>query len=142
MHTRRWWAALIGTALVGVLTACRSRNAPVATPLEGTKWALDEIGGQPSGHGAGGKPVTLLLSAADRRASGFSGCNHFTGSYQAAGDTLTFGAVAMTMMACADGMELEQAFGAALAETRSYRISGRELDLLADTAVVARFKAR
>lgn len=116
--------------------------AAASRPLEGTEWILTEIGGHPASHGAGGKPATLLLSASDHRASGFGGCNRFSGGYRIAGDSLVFGALAMTMMACPSGMELEQQFGAALTATRRFKVNSDTLELLDSTGVAARLTAR
>lgn len=48
------------------------------------------------------RPVTLDLSVASgqRRASGFSGCNRYTGSYTLKDGLLSFGPIAGTRMAC------------------------------------------
>jgi copper homeostasis protein (lipoprotein) len=58
------------------------------------------------------------------------------------GSALTFGNLALTRMACAEGMDQETAFLAALGNVRSWRISGDRLELL-DTggATLATFQA-
>ncbi|MGO3796221.1 MAG: META domain-containing protein [Pauljensenia sp.] len=43
-----------------------------------------------------------LTFTADGNVSGTDGCNRLTGSWQADGDTVEFGAIASTMMACVD----------------------------------------
>jgi len=111
-------------------------------PLEGTEWTLTEIGGHQAALGAGGKPATLLLSVSGHRAAGFGGCNRFSGGYRIARDSLVFGPIAMTMMACPTGMELEQQFGAALAATRRFHVDGLTLQLLDSRGVAARLAAR
>jgi heat shock protein HslJ len=104
-------------------------------------WNLTELNGQAPPTGAGGRPATLLLAAADQRASGFSGCNRMTGTYQHAGDSLSFGPMAMTRMACPDGMALEQQYAAALEGVRTFRLSAAGLELMGDSGTVARFSA-
>ncbi len=111
-----------------VLTQPTPPPAPAAEgptrPLEGTEWTLTEFGGHQAPLGAGGKPATLRLSAADHRAAGFGGCNRFSGGYRIAGDSLVLGPIAMTMMACPTGMEVERQFGAVLAATRRFHVDG------------------
>jgi heat shock protein HslJ len=66
------------------------------------------------------------------------------GGYTLKGDAISFGQLAGTMMACVgEGMELEQAFLAALGQVAKWKIAGQHLEL-ADTTgrVLARFEAR
>ncbi|WP_408583529.1 META domain-containing protein [Paraburkholderia tropica] len=61
----------------------------------------------------GARPVTLDLSTAtgQRRASGFSGCNRYTGAYVLKNGLLSFGQLAGTRMACVGaGGEIESAY--------------------------------
>jgi putative lipoprotein len=110
--------------------------------LAGREWNLTELGGGPAELGNGGKPATLTFSDADNKVSGFSGCNRLAGTYQTKGDSLRMGPLALTRMACPSGMELETKFGAALDATRSYRITGKRLDLVGETGVVASLEAK
>lgn len=77
----------------------------------------------------------LQLLADENRAVGSGGCNGFTGTYTLAAEKqLQFGALAATEMYCLEGMEVEDAFFAALQACRSYRLdaSGDSLILLGD----------
>ncbi|KND55148.1 Heat shock protein [Candidatus Paraburkholderia kirkii] len=86
---------------------------PAATQLlDDTQWELaswTDAHGQaravPHGAQDGGQPITLDFSTASghRRASGFSGCNRFTGAYDLKDGKLTFGPLAGTRMACVSG---------------------------------------
>jgi heat shock protein HslJ len=76
-----------------------------------------------------GTEITIQFGT-DGKVSGSSGCNRFTGSYEATDDQLTFGPLATTRMACAqDIMDQEQGFLNALAATTTYRIVGTTLTL-------------
>src|SRR5690606_5307243 len=69
---------------------------------------------------------------ADGKASGFAGCNRFSGTFESQGTSLSFGPVATTRMACAspDGiMEQEQAFLKALETVSIVRFEGDRLEL-------------
>jgi heat shock protein HslJ len=64
------------------------------------------------------------------------------GTYELTGDSLRLGPLAMTKMACPKGTELEQSFGAALEQTRAYRISSERLELLGEHGSLARLEAQ
>jgi len=68
------------------------------------------------------------------RVSGSDGCNRFTGSYQLLGDTVTFGPLAGTQMACINAnAEIERAFREALKSATRLMVVNERLDLF-DTA--------
>jgi heat shock protein HslJ len=72
---------------------------------------------------AGGVDLTANFSP-DGQLSGFGGCNTFSGSAQVATDgTMTIGPLATTLMACAEGMDLETAYLSALQNARSFSFS-------------------
>jgi len=108
--------------------------------MTGVEWSLVELNGAPAPLGAGDRPATLTLGDS-ARASGFGGCNRIAGSYELAGDSLRFGPLISTRMACDQGMELEQAYGAALEATRRFRVTEAGLELLGADGVIARFRA-
>ena len=124
------------------LVACQPSNpdptGPAGSPV-GIEWKLAELDGKPAGNGATGQPATLVLSKDGSRASGYAGCNQFSGSFTLADNALVFGPLAMTRMACANGDALESGYTKALAATTSQRMVGGKLELLAGSTVVARF---
>lgn len=108
-------------------------------------WAPVEIDGKPLVIHAGTREAHIILRTEGGRVTGFTGCNTLAGSFQQSGDTLRFGKLAMTRMACAgEGTNvLEGAFTKALEDTASYRIIGGTLELRNAAAVVQiRFTAR
>ena len=109
-------------------------------PVEGTRWRLVEVGGAPVSPLAGEKQPHIMLDPAQKKASGFAGCNSFFGSYERDGPALKFGPVGSTRMACPDletGLEAE--VFKALEKTRSWEIREGSLLLLDDSGVLARF---
>ena len=111
-----------------------------------TNWRLETLSGEPAKPGAGGRQADLKLVTKERRVGGFSGCNRFTGAYESKGDAthgtpLSFGPLAGTMMACAEGGELEQQYLQMLAAVSAYRLEGEILSLLHGDQVVATFRA-
>jgi len=150
--------AMIGCtllAVVALVAGCATYGAgsaedpnfggvPMEQPLEGTTWRLVELGGRPArAAGDDGMP-TLHLDAAQKRASGNTGCNSFGGGYELSDASLRFGALASTRRACVDEAlnQQETAFLRALADTRTWRIAGGTLILSGETGEVARFTAR
>jgi len=81
---------------------------------------------------------TLTLTAAESRASGFAGCNQFTGGYELSGDRFTVGPLVMTRMFCEGRMEVEDAYSSALGEVTGIRVVDGALELLAGERVVVR----
>lgn len=114
-----------------------------AVALEGTHWHLIQLSGRPVTEAEQQSPAHLVLQTDDHRAVGSGGCNRFFGSYSLQGDSLTFGQLASTMMACLKGMEVEQQLHDALTQTISWRITAGHLELLNETGVViAAFEPR
>lgn len=64
--------------------------------LTGGTWRVEDI----SARGVVDNSQTSLQFSADGQVSGRGGCNQYTGSYTRAGNTLTFGPLAVTQMAC------------------------------------------
>jgi putative lipoprotein len=125
---------------VGAVAMSQEMSA-TASP-ENIEWTLARLGGQPVTAGDKQRPPHLTMSSADKRVSGSGGCNRFTGSYTLAGDQLKFGHLAGTMMACVQGMELEQAFHEALGSTAAWRVTEQRLELLdASGTSLAQFTA-
>lgn len=102
--------------------------------LKGTEWQLVSIG--PSGAEANlvpGTTVTLKFGE-DNRASGSSGCNSYSGSYSAVGDTISIQRLISTKRACLDqrANQQEQRFLAGLESATRFRLSSNRLTLLSE----------
>lgn len=111
--------------------------------LEGTHWALSHLNGKPLdlAEGAGKKPY-LMLDAESGRAGGTGGCNQLSGGYELDGNKISFGMMASTMMACAEGTDVDRELAQALENTESYAIRGSALRLMdPGGTVVAVFEA-
>jgi heat shock protein HslJ len=110
--------------------------------LEDTTWALLELKGKTITVTVNDKAPYLELNSKKASAYGFGGCNRFFGSYETSGQSLTFGAMGATRMACPEGMDQEQTLMTVLGSTTRYEIHGSKLMLFADKELVARFEAR
>ena len=114
--------------------------------LEGRRWLLEALAGEPVAPGAGDKPVDLQFDAEALQAGGFSGCNRYTGGYSrdgvaVHGNALAFKAMAGTLMACEQGSELERQYLQVLGAVTAFTLVGDSLSLLAGPEVVATFRA-
>ena len=137
--------AVVGSVLgmAMLLVSCMKPAVPPpadAAGIEGIQWYLTEVGGAPVSPMADGKQPQILLDPAQKQATGFAGCNHFFGSYELDGPSLTFGAIGSTRMACPDlETGLETSVFEALENTSQWKKSDGELLLLDGDAVLARF---
>lgn len=117
--SRRWpLCALLALATTTtLLSACA--QAPALPELGDTRWQGD------------GTPPTQLRLDASGQASGFGGCNRFSGRWRIDSGQLRLGPLAATRMMClTPGGEQEGRFLANLEATRSARIEGGRLLLL------------
>ncbi len=113
--TTRYIDPFAGSSVQVLVEGVPARAAPAGPGLEDVRWVLATLDGAPAGTGAGGKAPDITFDADEGRAAGFSGCNRFSGSYSREGASehgaaLAFGNMMSTMMACREGMELEQRF--------------------------------
>jgi len=112
-----------------------------ASPLEGTTWQLTSPGA-PAGDAKDARGAPPTVRFADGRASGFSGCNRFTGGYTRDGDTITVGRLAGTMMACPEPrMTAEKTFLDGLSGAHRVAIAGDRLTLTPATGQPLVFQA-
>gem|GEM_PF-1254492 len=116
-------------------TAVPTTTVTSTTGLQGD-WTATQLGEESLAGVKMTKPVTLKF--AENRVSGNAGCNGLGGSYKTDGNTLTFGPIISTLMACPEPgvMERERTLGQALQETQSYAISGTTLSLLNSAGAV------
>jgi heat shock protein HslJ len=102
--------------------------------LTGTDWRLVSFG--PAGSEASlvaGTIVTLKFGE-DGRASGSTGCNSYSGTYQVRGDSILFGRMISTKRACLDqnANQQEQRFLSALESANRFRLASNRLTILSD----------
>ncbi|WP_333821534.1 META domain-containing protein [Pinisolibacter sp.] len=126
--------ATTAAALLFALTTAAGAASPVG------RWIATEIGGQPVARGV---ETTLDLDL-DGNVSGHGGCNRYGGTASAEGDTIRFGMMQSTRMACpAPEMHQESRFHQALFRARGWRLEADRLDLLDEAGgTVARFLRR
>jgi heat shock protein HslJ len=95
----------------------------LASELAGKEWVLIAYGDalSPIVVEPGTRPTGVF--GLDGAFSGNGSCNNFNGSFQTDDQSISFGPVASTMMACETGMDQETAYLTALANAISYEVS-------------------
>ncbi|HJU68749.1 MAG TPA: META domain-containing protein [Gemmatimonadaceae bacterium] len=144
---------IAGLALLGLI-ACAKSSSPgdetaaaagsvsASSALQGPRWRLVELEGQPSLSGGGAREPHLIFSRDSvDRVGGATGCNTMGGRYTAEGDRIRFSDLFSTKMACVEEerMRQETRFVGALGRVDRYAISGDTLTLSEGGTVVAKF---
>lgn len=123
----------IGFASCSSTHNTNATNPPASTPtisLVGTEWLLRDLAGAP----ALDQPQATLSFLDGGRAAGNGSCNRFTGSFEISGNTLKFGPMASTRMACMDNgvSDQEDRYLKALAAATRYAMDGGALLIFCD----------
>jgi copper homeostasis protein (lipoprotein) len=143
-------SAIVVCVGLAIITArCSKRpNAGVAqsdmsaSVVAASEWVLVALGANQVP--TEGRPITLRFDSVTMRASGFAPCNQFSATYTIARDSLSFGPVISTKMACMDNdrNQLEQKYLATLRSVTTYQVSDSTLTLGSAATALARFRSR
>jgi putative lipoprotein len=98
-------------------------------PLENTTWKVTRLGERDVVSNENQRAPYIVLESSDHRVTGSGGCNRITGTYNVEKQTIRFGPIASTMMACPKGMDTEKDFMQALDAARKWKVQGDELEL-------------
>src|SRR4051794_1044170 len=94
-------AVLLTVLVTATMVGFSSAGAASSVPLENTTWRLSQLNLAGSLTPVSGDVVsTLRLDAG--QATGSAACNAFFGRYETSGDSLTFGPIGSTQLACPD----------------------------------------
>lgn len=122
--------------LILLAIGCR----PSSPTITGKEWVVTAVGDQVAPVGAGGRYLTMRFDAEGSRVSGFSGCNQYGASYTLTGDSISFGPVISTKMACEGYDSLEQAFLGAIPAIAQWQLADSTLVLYGGTGVAVRLR--
>ncbi len=104
--------------------ATQAEIEPAAVSLWGTAWRLESLAGADVLDSA----RATLEFPSEGRASGNGSCNRFNGVVTVEGNTIQFGGLAATRMACAEAaMRQEDAYFAALRDAERFEVDGEAL---------------
>lgn len=117
-------AYALGSVLFGalILAACGGNSAS----LTESEWIVADLNGQPT------LPLGPITASFTRQAqvSGVSGCNTYQGTFETQGDTIRFGPMATTLMACpGEIMDQESVYFSALDDAERFEVDGQTLTL-------------
>jgi heat shock protein HslJ len=107
------------------------RVADPDRPLIGTTWKVESIITPDAVSSVAGGEKAAFTFAAHGGVTGNTGCNEFTGAFERTPDTITFGRVAMTKMACTGGADTMERAVVALFDGRpvTYKIEADQLTM-------------
>ena len=123
-------------ALAAMLLAACAANEAAASgaadeTLPGTAWLAEDI----QGGGVLDRLQTTLSFLGDGRVAGTGGCNRFNGPVDVKGQSIHFGSLAVTMMACSPAvMQQEERFFAAVAAAAQWKRTPERKLVLSDAA--------
>lgn len=137
--SRTGWARLCLVLCLSGTGGAMARQPAAA--VEGTYWLLAELGGTKAVFTPNPREPHLRITATGS-VTGADGCNSFRGTATITGETLRFGPLSGTLMACPQTGDLSRRFLDALDRTRTWRTTAHDLTLFDETgAAVARFDA-
>jgi putative lipoprotein len=119
-------AAVLVPAVLTASLALAAQVPSVPRPLDGTYWKAIELDGHQVP--AQVREIYLLLQE-EGRVSGSDGCNRVAGLFRTDGTEVRFSHMAVTKMACIDGVDLSGAFYKALKRAWRLTATGERLEL-------------
>ncbi len=142
---------ILAANLVG-LSACqptpkeqpKSDTIQMNSQLKQTHWVLNTLNDKKVVPKTTKNQPYFVLSAKENKINGYSGCNHFFGTYRnnPKAAILNIGQLASTLMACMDNSINEYNFLRTLEQTQHYKIKDNTLTLLnSHRKVLASFTA-
>ena len=117
---------------------CTDTEQASHTPLPGTTWNLAELNNEKIQHPG---PQVPHLRFETEKVTGNDGCNNFFGGYKLDGNSLKFGMLGSTRMACPQIKDFDMEFNKMISATTRYRITGDKLELFENDKLLASFVA-
>ncbi len=116
--------AWLAVPVLMALTSCAMPGAPGASPLVGSEWRLEDMGGR----GVLDAVQATLAFPEAGRVAGNSSCNRFFGSYTLMQDRIALGQLGGTRMACAPAVdEQETRYLDALQKAQRLEVKGKTM---------------
>lgn len=134
------WLAACSSPTTGTPPPSTQNLSP--HPLQTTSWVLHEVDGELIDLTQLRKAPYLIFRPVTDRVEGYGGCNGFFTSYNGDEQTLLFGDIASSRMACREGEAIEREFFKALQKTNRYQVIGSYLLLYDNDTLLARLKPR
>ena len=139
MEDQRWlqWGAIALAAVFSAVLIGIAINR--GDDLEGSTWTVEQLDVQGT-MTAPLEGTTITASFADGQVSGIASCNNYFGAYEVDGDTITFGPVGTTLMACEPAFsDQEFAYLASLDAADTYAVDGDTMTLSSGGTVLVEY---
>ena len=121
-----------------LVLGCADTGQDSHKPFLSTTWNLVEMNNREIQHPG---PQIPHMHFEEEKVTGNDGCNNFFGGYTLDGNSLKFGMLASTRMACPQINDFDIEFNKVISMTTSYRISGNKLELFENDKLLASFLA-
>jgi len=119
-------------------SGCNNSDQASHTLLLGATWNLAELNNETIQHPG---PQIPHLRFEVEKVTGNDGCNNFFGDYTLEANSLKFGMLASTRMACPQIKDFDMEFNKMISATTHYRITGNKLELFENDELLASFLA-
>lgn len=137
---------IVALLVFGSLTILSCKTGPVTDfnsvkqMIENNTWLLQDESGTVVSYN--NQEVSMNFDRTNGlQAVGFAGCNRYFSTVTLLPESIKFGQVGSTMMACPE-MEGEQAFLDLLNQVNSYEVNNNELKLFQNKILLLRFKKK
>jgi heat shock protein HslJ len=117
---------------------CATTETARQAPLLGPMWNLAELNNEKIQLPG---PQVPHLRFETEKVTGNDGCNNFFGGYSLDRNSLEFGMLASTRMACPQIEDFDMEFNRMISATTRYRITGNKLELFENDELLASFLA-
>ena len=124
---------LTSICLALVLGSCGTKEA-TTSPAATFKGAFNVV--EVTGTNLGMIVPTILVNTKDSTLNGYAGCNNYRTTYTMTATSLSIQQIAMTKMACIQGMEQERKFAKAMAKVTRHTLENGKLTLFEDQTVL------
>ena len=121
-----------------LVLGCADTEHASQAPLLATTWNLAEMNNEKIQHPG---PQIPHLRFEVEKVTGNDGCNNFFGGYTLDGNSLKFGMLASTRMACPQIKDFDMKFNKMISATTGYSIHGEKLELFDNDKLLASFLA-
>lgn len=143
MEGERLIPTVVVRRFIGLFPSQNCERAMSEAALPNTYWRIVKLMGEPVPVVDNRREPHLILRGGESRYSATVGCNQLIGTWEAAGDRLTFTTGASTLMACPPPLDArETRLKNVLADTHTWRINGQVLEFFDRTGTsIAVFEA-
>lgn len=129
---------LLAIGMILSANKCKEGGDGKASLLD-RKWVFQSVGGSALKMPDGAEQPWVQLTADGLQ--GFGGCNRLMGTYELAGERLSFPGVGSTKMYCENTQRIEDEIKSTLGRVDNFKLEGRDLKLQQGSTHLATLRA-